>query len=200
MSLTEKLSKVRIGVTGSPASGKKSVSQDLAKLIGLNLILINDYAIKNKYGRWRGKEFDVDTKSLYGKIDTKGAIVAGHLLPFVLPRSSLDFVAVLRCSPSVLRKRYTERGYSAAKSKENVDSEILGVISYMALETFGERKVSEFDTSRTKPATAARKLLDTIIGKIPRQFGAVDWLSRASSPRLLVREFGQQRGSRDSKR
>ena len=186
MRATGELAGLRIGITGTPCTGKKSVGAELANLTGKNLIPINDYALSHRSGRFADKEFVVDERRLIGKIPTRGAIVVGHLLPYVVRKNQLDLVFVLRCSPNTLRKRLASRGYSAGKIQENVEAEVLGVIQYAALKRFGIRKIGEFDTTRSKPRTVAKKILDTIIGKRPKKSGAIDWLSDAGSPESLM--------------
>jgi len=182
----------RIGVTGSPATGKRSVGLALSELLGLDFLSINDYAMRKKLGRWKNGEFEVDTTRFKGRIPCKGKVVVGHLLPYVVPGKDLDFVAILRCSPSVLRKRYSERGYAMTKIKENIQAEALDIVSMKALSVFGMKKVSEFDTTRTRdPETTARRIVATIQGKRERTFGEVSWLKHAKSAsklNLLMRE------------
>lgn len=195
----KKLAKLRIGITGSPGVGKKSVGSELAKITGKPLISINDFAISHGYGKRKNAEFEVDEVRLFGKIPTENSIVVGHLLPYVVKKNQLDFVAVLRCSPGALKKRYDRRGYSRSKLEENVEAEVLGVIPYKALQTFGSSKLSEFDTTRSTPKAAAMKILDTIIGKRPKQFGTIDWLSHADSPNSLIRALSLSKSGRTVK-
>ena len=191
--ISKEFAKLRIGITGSPGTGKKSVGSELAKITGKPLVFINDYAISHGFGKRTNSEFEVDEGRLYGKVPTENSIVVGHLLPYVVKRNQLDSVVVLRCSPATLKKRLLHRGYSTSKLEENVGAEVLGVIPYKALQTFGSTKLSEFDTTRSKPKAAAKKILDTIIGKRPKPFGAIDWLSGAESPRSLMRVLSMRK-------
>jgi len=123
---------------------------------------------------------------LRGKINTKDRIIVGHLLPYVIPNHDLDSVIVLRCSPTILRRRYLLRGYSEQKTSENVEAEVLGVISEKCIRRYDFDKVAEIDTSQMRnPRTVATKLFDIIIGKEPKSFGIIDWLSRAKTPSEL---------------
>jgi adenylate kinase len=174
----------RIGLTGSPGTGKKSVARQLAKLLGFRIVSINQIAIDNKLGRWISyssgeKEFLVDIRRLRRKrIETVNCVVVGHLIPYALKEKDLDFVAVLRCQPEILKKRYLGRGYSSSKIGENVSAEALDVISFEALKVFGKQKVAEFDTSRSSPASTAKTIVDTIKGKRRRRFGICAWPSK----------------------
>ncbi len=176
----------RIGLTGSPATGKKTIGKLLGKQLGLEFLSINDYAISRDFGEWKSKEFLVDVKKLRGKIDTNGRIIVGHLLPYVIPNHDLNSIFVLRCSPAILRKRYLLRGYNEEKISENVEAEALGVIAEKCIQRYDLDKVAEFDTSRMRnPQTVATKIFDIIIGKESKRFGTIDWLSAAKTPSEL---------------
>ena len=141
------------------------MEEELAKISGLNLLLINDFAIKHRLGFRRNKEFVVDLRKAREKIDTDGRIICGHLLPYIVPSSKLDFVVVLRCSPDTLKKRYLKRGYSGRKITENLEAEMIGVIAEKAMSVYGLEKLIEFDTSRTRaPKRVAIRIFETIQG------------------------------------
>ena len=178
----------RIGITGSPATGKRSVGENLARVLGLEFLSINDYAIHLGYGKWKAKDFLVDIKRLRGAIKTENRIVSGHLLPYVVPDRDLDLILILRCSPMVLRKRYESRGYSEDKIRENIEAEAIGIIAEKCIHEYDSAKIAELDMSRIKnPMTAVIKILDIIIGKKRMSFGAIDWLSSARTPSDLER-------------
>jgi len=185
----EIIKSARIGITGSPGTGKKSVGLELARLTGLKFISLNEVAIKNRIGRWKDGEFLVDISKLRRKkIETRGKIIVGHLLPYVIPASNLDFVAILRCSPNVLKKRYSSRGYSRSKTEENLEAELLGIISFKALQAYGRSKVGEFDTTRTRnPVRTALLILKTMLGERSKRYGIEKWSTGAAkSPNRLL--------------
>jgi adenylate kinase len=166
----------RIGITGSPGTGKKSVGKVLARLLGLHFLSLSDYAVEKKFGKWLGREYLVDpSKIRRARIKTLNTVVTGHLLPYVLHRKDLDFVAVLRCSPEVLKVRYRKRHYSESKSLENLLAEALDIISFEALKTFGPKKVAEFDTSHKSASLSAKAIVQTMRGKKRRSYGKVKW-------------------------
>ena len=176
----------RIGITGIPGTGKKSVGRELAKISGLDLLLINNFMIEHGLGVWRRDEYLVDLPKARGKINTQGKIVCGHLLPYLVPNSKLDFVVVLRCSPKVLRKRYLERNYPPKKIIENLEGEMIGVIAEKAISIYGKDKVAEFDTTRTRdPRLVAKRIIETIQGERPPSLGKFDWLSSQHTPQAL---------------
>ncbi len=175
----------RVGITGSPATGKKSIARELAKITGLNLLLINDFVIKNKIGFRRDGEFVVNEKTTSRKINTEGNIVSGHLLPFVVPKAKLDLVILLRCSPNVLKRRYSARRYSPEKIRENLEAEMIGIIAEKVRKVYGRKMIIEIDTTRTKnPERVAKRIRDLIRQRRIPTFANVDWLSRQSSQKL----------------
>ena len=44
---------IRIGITGSPGTGKKTLGELLSKILQEEFVSINDYAIRQGYGRNR---------------------------------------------------------------------------------------------------------------------------------------------------
>ena len=176
----------RVGITGSPGTGKKTIGAKLATLTGLELFSINDFAIASEAGAWRDGEFLVDTSMLKGKIATEGRIVVGHLLPYVLSNRMLDRVIVLRCSPSELKRRYMDRGYPEAKIRENVEAEMIGLIAGKCAEVFDHGKLAEFDTTQGNAQTIAKNIQRSLCSMKGRQFGRIDWLARVRTPSTLV--------------
>jgi adenylate kinase len=167
---------LRIGITGSPGTGKKSVGKELSKILNCEPVFLNELAIESSAGYWKGRgyqrEFIVDVEKIRKKkIETKNRIVIGHLLPYVLQRKNLDFVAILRCSPRILKRRYKSRRYGNQKIEENLLAEVLDVISFEALKTFGKSKVAEFDTSDSSAKASAEAIYDTIRGKRRKRYG-----------------------------
>ncbi|MGB6627703.1 MAG: hypothetical protein WBE61_06200 [Nitrososphaeraceae archaeon] len=108
---------------------------------------------------------------------TRDFAIIGHLAPYVLKRSRIDFVVVLRRSPYELMKTLEQRKYSLEKIRENVASEILGVSLYDALKTFGKDKIVELDTTGKTPEYIAGKIMLVIQRGGSGKIGIVDWLS-----------------------
>ena len=134
---------MNIGLTGTPGTGKTTIS----KTLDCNLISINDYYpdISN------GKDFEgnwlIDLEKLNEVIDVtqySNTIIEGHVAHFL---SSLDLVVVLRCHPDKLTERLALRDYSEEKIRENVEAEALNIISDEAFELYKEGKVFELDTT-----------------------------------------------------
>ena len=95
------------------------------------------------------------------------------MAPYVLDKNQIDFVIVLRRNPYDLLNVYKERGYSNEKSRDNADSEILGVTAFDAINQF-EDKVYEINVSDKKIPEVIEKIEDIISGK--KYSEQVDWL------------------------
>ena len=176
--------KIRIGITGSPGTGKKTLGKLLSQALDEELVLINDIAIKGGFGKRAGKVYNVEVNKLRGKIVTKNRIIAGHLLPYVIPDKDLDLVIVLRCSPTILRRRYELRRYRKAKIRENLEAELIGLVASKCQQEYQSKKIAEFDTSRTTPESISQRVLDIIIGRSKPSFGNIDWLSNLTAASL----------------
>lgn len=171
-----KLKDMRIGITGSPGTGKKTIGRLLSEKTQFTLLSISDYAIKAGLAKLSYGEFVVDTQLLKNKIGTREKIIVGHLLPYVVPDKDLDLIIVLRTSPIILRKRYLERRYSEKKIRENVEAEMIGLISSECASVYQRKKLAEFDTSRATQTAIVRNVLDIINGRKEPTFGTIDWL------------------------
>ncbi|MDA4114387.1 MAG: AAA family ATPase [Thaumarchaeota archaeon] len=180
MDRTQHSSKVpkALGVTGTPGTGKKTVSPILASLLDLRLLEINSLAIPYSVPNREG-ELVVDVEILASELrrrEIAGAVVSGHLLADVLKRGDLGFVAVLRCEPAVLKRRLTSRGYPHEKVIENVEAELIGVGLDAAVRRFGATKVHDYDATRAKPALLARTIADDYRGGLPQAEPWRDWI------------------------
>jgi broad-specificity NMP kinase len=116
-------------------------------------ISINPFAAKG--------QVEVDPKVLRArlvKLNPGRAVIYGHLLPHVLKRSEATIVAVLRCEPSVLRKRLAKRRYPPAKVTENVEAELIGVVLDECVRKFGAGRVREYDTTSASPKRVAAQI------------------------------------------
>lgn len=163
-----------IGVTGTPGTGKKSISPLMAEALGLRCLGVNDLARQCGALARRAGAVDVDLlRSKIPEVIRGRALLYGHLVPYVLDRRSVSSVVVLRCAPGALKKRLAARGYPAKKVEENVEAELIGVVSADAFSAFGNEKVFEFDTTRTTPSGAAGRIVRLLRkGRSPDR---IDW-------------------------
>ncbi len=176
-----------LGITGGPGTGKKTVSPLVSSRLSYALLDLNAVATGNSTPQ-PGAAFEVDTVRLRKRIVTveeSNCVIFGHLLPDVFRAKELDFVAVLRCEPSTLKRRLLARGYAGAKLVENLEAELIGVVLDRCVRSFGESVVHEYDSTKTTPAHLARSIATDYTRGARRQGEWIDWTVRyASSVRL----------------
>ena len=130
-------------LTGTPATGKTSISIKLKKkIIHLSDFYSESSEGKNQTGEWR---IDIERMNiLTQKKLNDGIIVEGHLSHFI---DNIDQIIVLRCDPRVLRKRMEKRKYREEKIMENLEAEAMGLIYSQALEIKNGTDVFQLDTT-----------------------------------------------------
>lgn len=172
-----------VGITGSPGTGKKTISPLVAKELRLDCLSLNEFASSQGLLKRGEAEGTVDTGEMRSKLAPRLAgpgVAYGHLLPYVVGSDSVEKVAVLRCEPKVLKRRLLARGYPPRKVAENVEAELIGVVSADAYEAFGGRKTFEVDTTRSSPRRLAGEISAVVLGAAwasPR----IDWTTRYDS-------------------
>ena len=132
---------------------------------------------------------EVDTDKLAKKLVDKISndfVIVGHLAPYALEKSQIDKIIILRRNPNKLVSIFHQRGYSKEKIQENIESEILGVISYDVFQKFNEKatQVEIRDTS-------IEENFNTIIKAIEKEnfFDKVDWLEEVATNNELQKFF-----------
>jgi adenylate kinase len=165
---------VRVAITGTPGTGKTTVSDLLA--VDMDVVhvnqLVEDEAFFDEVDEARGSkvaDMDAVREHLDGMDDV---VVESHLAHLV---NDLDNVVVLRCAPDVLEDRLTERGEPPEKAGENAESEALDVILSEAVRIHGEDRVYEIDTTDRDPETVARDVEAAIAGDRDPSAGDVDF-------------------------
>jgi adenylate kinase len=177
----------RVVITGNPGVGKhtcaKFVSEKLgkAKIVDINRVILSNNAIALQAGGVNGLgEIDVKkTKELMLEEIKKAndVVIVGHLAPYVLKKTGIDLVAVLRRSPYQLAKILRQRKYTPMKMRENLAAEILGITLYDSMETFGKKRVAELDVTGKTPQNIAEDVISKLQKKSKKQIGLIDWLS-----------------------
>lgn len=162
-----------IGITGSPGTGKKTVSPIVARRLKLSCVSLNELAQAHGIP----DHGEVDARALRRRVirDLMGpAVVHGHLLPYVVERKSAEKVVVLRCEPTALKERLLKRGYPPRKVTENVEAELIGVVSADSYDAFGREKTFEVDTTRSSPNASAAEIVGIVKGGT-RPPARIDW-------------------------
>ncbi len=175
---------MRIVVSGTPGVGKHTISEELSKLLnGIPIIDINKIILSYHYFISSSSD-EVDLiktfnmlKIMLSEKKYKDVIIVGHIAPYVLDSSLTDFIVVLRRHPNELKRIYDIRTYSETKTRDNLMSEILGIISYDALLKFGKFNTAEIEVKENiLPTIFAQKIIDMYENKSLREFGITDWL------------------------
>jgi adenylate kinase len=170
-----------IFITGTPCTGKTTVSEILSQRLNCRLVKINDLAIENDFvlgiDEDKGyKVIDIDAlndevSEIISKSDEL-IIFEGHLAHLC---SGADKVIVLRVHPEILRQRLAARDYSQSKIRENLEAEAMGVCTAEAFEEYGD-KISEIDASELSVEEIVCLICDVICDKIEFPVGEVDFM------------------------
>ncbi|MEM4231458.1 MAG: adenylate kinase family protein [Candidatus Nitrosocaldus sp.] len=168
---------MRIAITGTPGVGKHTVAKIVADRLGMRLVDINEVAMSSAIIAMDESTYIVDVDKLADifKGVEDNTLLVGHLAPYVL--DSIDLAVVLRRSPYELRDVYKQRGYSESKTKDNLQSEILGIIAYDAVKRFGDDRVVEIDTTARDAEDVADEIIRVVRHEKDGMLGHIDWLA-----------------------
>lgn len=140
---------MKIAITGTPGTGKTTISKKLADLLNYKYIDLNKPLLKDFKTEFDEDldTWEIDTDSAVEKLKFPcNSIIDGHLSHLF----EVDVIVVLRCRPDVLAKRLLLRDWTKAKVEENVDAEGLNVISDEVWEFSKGTRIIEIDTSGLK--------------------------------------------------
>ncbi len=172
----------KIAVSGTPGTGKTTLSKKLSEALSYELLDLNEFIEKENIF-----ELDTDGTKLVETEDLQesfqeiiescddGLVIDGLLSHFLSPEQ-ITHVIVLRTRPKVLKKRLSERNFSKQKVEENIEAEALGVIVSEAIEKHGTNNVYEIDTTDKKPDETIKILKKAFEGKKALKPGSIDWL------------------------
>ena len=171
-----------IGITGTPGTGKTSVSKIL-EIKGFTVIDLNSIVEKNNLIVSKDKLRDsyiVDTDKLNNFFkdfkDDDLTFIDGHLSHFI---DRLDKVILLRCKPEKLKKNLSKKNWPEKKINENVESEILDIILSECVENYSEEDIFEIDTSNYDVIKVSEIILDIIDKNFKNikkyKIGKIDW-------------------------
>ena len=166
--------RVLVAVTGTPGTGKSSACAVLERrgylVVDLNQVALREGLIVGHDDSRDSDEVDVDELRGRLRIAAKVASLRSHSSHWM----AVDLAVVLRCRPSVLRRRLEARGWTPAKVHENVEAEAIDVITQAAAERLS--LVSEVDTTSRSPEQTAEAILGILQGQTKgHEAGSVDW-------------------------
>ncbi|MFQ5951535.1 MAG: adenylate kinase family protein [Candidatus Geothermarchaeales archaeon] len=171
-----------ICVTGTPGTGKTTFSRKLARKLDLAYVDLNTLLLEETCTE--GYDDDRETyvldlekgrRLLRERLTSASHVAESHIAHLVVPIDLTSVCFVLRCSPYELKERLVDKGFSGQKLRENLEAEILGVISAEAIEAYGREKVCEFDTSGGLDDLIG-EALDILEGRKKVASGFIDWL------------------------
>ena len=169
---------VNLVITGNPGVGKHTIADLFTKQNSSYQIFdINKFAIEKGLGEQTDDGIEVDTKKLKNeiqKLNLEKSLIVGHLAPYVLDESDIEFVIILRKNPYELIKIYEKRKYQNQKIKENAGSEVLGVIANDSITSFGKEKSFEVNATDKTPEIILKRIQDIINNQ--ENGDIVDWL------------------------
>ena len=178
-----------IVITGNPGVGKHTITAEIVKSLELDIIDINKIAKDSGLLEKDENTNDVDTEKL-GKILEKKIseknLVVGHLAPYILDKNQVKIIIILRRNPYELISVYNDRKYSDRKSRENIGSEVLGVIAHDSMNKFQE-KAFQVNVSEKNIQQVTKQILDTISNNEGND--DVDWLDLVTKNNDLNKFF-----------
>jgi adenylate kinase len=182
-------------LTGTPGTGKTTISKLLAEKFGCQLVDIN-HLVEEKHlytGLDPEKDYKiVDMDALEGELfkivgvenagdqktdssinfsKTSCIIIEGHLSHY-FPQA--DLVVVFRTEPHTLEERLKKRGWKAAKIRENLEAEALDICTWEAYQIHGT-KVHEVETTNITPDEAINIISEIFNGKKSFPVGNIDF-------------------------
>ena len=169
---------MKIYITGSPGTGKTTISDNLTKLLSsqldIKLIGIKSFLKENglleEYERERDTTiFDSNKAIEYLQkflSPMESYILEGPLLPF--NDIKFDYIIVLTCSKAKnLRKRLSKRNYRPEKINENIEAELLGEVLGNTLDWLTTKKIYQepiiIDSCKLSKEEILRKLKNLVI-------------------------------------
>ena len=172
-----------IALTGTPGTGKTSVSNVLHKK-GFDIVDLNKVACEKNFlfGKDEKREsniVDIDKFNKYVILNYNRkdiVIIEGHLSHLL---KSVDKVFVLRCHPKKLKIYLSKKGWNTQKIKENIEAEILDIILCETLEIHKKENIFEIDISEKSIDDVVSSIIDIIKNDYKHSnkynIGSIDW-------------------------
>ena len=154
---------MRIGITGTPGTGKTTVAEALDE----EIISIKEFAKERGLGEEK-EIFEVDVEAVNEALP-EDCWVEGHLAH----KMDLDYCIVLRTRPDVLEERLNQRDYSQEKVEENIEAEKMDLI---LSEAFENSKIYEIDTTHKSIEEVVDEINKAVENK-ESKYAVCDWSS-----------------------
>lgn len=185
-----------IVITGNPGVGKHTIAKGAAQELGLPILDINEMAMNADLFEENAETNDVDTEKLRELVREeylcRRNMIVGHLAPYVCHKEDIKIMIILRRDPYELLSVYKERGYSDVKTRDNVASEVLGIIANDAKIKFQE-KAFQINVSKKSISTVVKDVV-TLISDYSSKDGknneeVIDWLELVKKNNDLKKFF-----------
>ncbi len=164
---------MRVALTGTPGTGKTSVSDRLD--VALEIVHLGDVIEREglvaERDETRGTDV-VDVEELIAETRSMDEVVFESHLSHHLP---VDRVVVLRCDPAELEARLRSRGEPTGTIEENAESEALDLILSEAVARHGRDAVYEIDTTELDLDAVVAAVEAAIEGSMEPRAGTVDF-------------------------
>lgn len=140
-------------VTGTPGTGKSTLSAEIAAKTGLNYISVGDFAKENELFCGYDDEYAcpvLDEDRLIDELEervSEGGNVVDYHSCDLFPERWFDVVFVLRTETSFLYDRLQNRGYAGKKLEDNMQCEIFQMILEEARESYKLEIVHELPSN-----------------------------------------------------
>ncbi len=172
-----------ISITGTPGTGKTSVSEKLKKK-GYKVVDLNKFCKEKNF--FEGFDQKRDSRIInIEKLDDYFSenqpendiwILDSHVSHLL---KSVDKVFLLRCHPDELENRLKEKKWKKEKVEENLEAEILDIILCETLDIHNKKNVFEIDATKKDISEVSEIIIDKIKNHFKIDYiyepGHIDW-------------------------
>lgn len=172
-----------VALTGTPGTGKTSISSLLSKngfeIINLYQLAVDKNLIEGIDNRRDSKIVNIKEldELIIKKYKTNDVVIIdGHLSHLL---KNVDKVIVLRCHPRILKGRLQKKNWIEKKISENLEAEILDIILCETVEIHKKEKIFEIDTTKSSIEEITSTIISIIDSNFKREkkynIGQIDW-------------------------
>ena len=89
-------------LTGNPGVGKHTIAKSIAKILNYKILEINKISLESGLYEKKEDTIDVDVKKLKNILKKKikrNSLIVGHLAPYVVSKTQVKKVIILRKNP-----------------------------------------------------------------------------------------------------
>lgn len=170
-------------ISGTPGVGKTSVALRIAEILGGKYFNLSEFVLSNNLFvgyDMNTDSFIIDEEKLRNALNdlirrSEGYIIIDSHYGEIVDDDLLFKLIVLRLDPRVLHRRLISKGWGGRKLLDNLESELVGVCTFNALEEHDRSKVCEVDVTGKDLNEVVREVLEIINGDLVCEV-KVDWL------------------------